>query len=119
MMRPAGNSTDIMNDEHRFFLSLCRRLPARLTDEQVGWLLNCAPQNIRILVRAGLLKPIGEPPENGEKLFAADEVLELITNRAWLARVTNAIHRGHKIKNLTRKKSRQNGSAVGNFSQAV
>lgn len=105
-----------MNDEQRCFLSLCHRTPARLSVEQVGWLLNCAPQNIRILVRAGLLKPIGDPPENAEKLFAADEVLELIKNRTWLAKITNALHRGHHLKNQTRKKFRQNGATAGNFS---
>jgi hypothetical protein len=92
-----------MSDEQRFFLSVFRQPPARLTVEQVGWVLNCAPQNIRILVCAGLLKPLGDPPENGEKVFHTDEILQLVKNKSWLARVTNAIHRGHRVKNETRK----------------
>ena len=92
-----------MCEEQRFFLSLCRQVPARLTVEQAAWLLNCTPNNISFLMRAGLLKPLGDPPENAEKLFAADEMLELIKNRNWLARVTNAIHKGHRMKNGTRK----------------
>ena len=97
-----------MNDEQRFFLSVFRQPPARLTVEQVGWVLNCASHNIRILVRAGLLKPLGDPPENGEKVFHTDEILELIKNKSWLARVTNAIHRAHHVKNETRKSVKQN-----------
>ena len=62
-----------MSDEQRFFLSVFRQPPARLTVEQVGWVLNCASHNIRILVRAGLLKPLGDPPENGEKVFHTDD----------------------------------------------
>ena len=96
-----------MCEEQRFFLSLCRQVPARLTVEQAAWLLNCTPDNISFLMRAGLLKPLGDPPENAEKLFAADEMLELIKNRNWLARVTNAIHRGHRMKNLTRKPAKR------------
>jgi hypothetical protein len=97
-----------MSDEQRFFLSVFRQPPARLTVEQVGWVLNCAPHNIRILVRAGLLKPLGDPPENGEKVFHTDEILELVKNKSWLARVTNAIHRGHRVKNETRNSVKQN-----------
>ena len=87
--------------------------------EQVGWILNCADQNIRILVRAGLLKPLGEPPENGEKLFAAEEILELVKNRTWLAKVTNAIHKGHFLKNQTRKNGRQNGIGPDDLSRVA
>jgi hypothetical protein len=110
---------NIMCDEQRFFLSLCRQLPARLSVEQVGWLLNCAPLNIRILVRAGLLKPLGNPPDNAEKLFAAEEVLEFIKNRAWLAKVTNAIHKGHFLKNQTRMNRKRRGNDPGDMSQAA
>jgi hypothetical protein len=110
---------NIMSDEQRFFLSLCRQLPARLSVEQVGWLLNCAPLNIRILVRAGLLKPLGAPPKSGEKLFAADEVLEFMKNRTWLAKVTNAIHKGHFMKNQTRKNGKRRGVNPADVSEAA
>ena len=108
-----------MSDEQRFFLSLCRQIPARLSMEQVACLLNCAPHNICILVRAGLLKPLGNPPPNGEKLFAADDVLELIKNRTWLAKITNAIHRGHFLKNQTRKNGKRNETEPGDLSSAA
>src|ERR1022692_3146003 len=98
-----------MCEEQRFFLSLCRQVPARLTVEQAAWLLNCTPDNISFLMRAGLLKPLGDPPQRAQKLFAADEMLELIKNRSWLVRVTNAIHKGHRMKNGTRKSAKRTG----------
>jgi hypothetical protein len=108
-----------MNEEQRFFLSLVSQIPARLTVEQVGWLLNCAPTHIRILVRAGLLKPLGDPPVNSEKFFNAEEIFGLTKDGKWLAKVTNAIHKGHTQKNLTRTTAKRNGIAPRGLSQAA
>jgi hypothetical protein len=63
------------------------------------------------------LKPLGDPPENAEKMFSRDEVLELIKNQNFLHRITNTIYKGHHDKNV-RRKSRlghapQNGNADG------
>jgi len=79
------------DDQHRFFM-IHGRLPAPVTAEQAGWLLNCLPHNIPVLVGARLLKPLGNPPANGYKYFATEEVLELSKDKAWLSRMTNAIH---------------------------
>lgn len=103
-----------MNQEEQIFFSIHRQLPVRLNVLQVACVLNCGSHCIRILVKARLLKPLGNPPENGEKMFSRDEILELANNKNWLERVTNAIHRGHHEKNETRKdrtkpRSRQNG----------
>ena len=68
-------------DQHRF-LALLGRLPARLTAEQTEWVLNCQPHDVPILVAARLLKPLGNPPPNSVKFFAALEVLELAKDRA-------------------------------------
>ena len=58
-----------MNNERRDLLSL-RNLPARLEVEEAGWYLGFAPPAIPILIRAGLLKPLGHPARNGPKYFA-------------------------------------------------
>jgi hypothetical protein len=42
-----------------------------------------------ILGAARLFKPLGNPPPNSVKCFAASELLEHIEDRTWLARVTN------------------------------
>jgi len=74
------------DDQHRF-LTLLGQLPARLTVEQAAWVLNCQPHDVPVLVAARLLKPLGNPPPNGIKFFAASEVLELTKDRAWLVKV--------------------------------
>jgi hypothetical protein len=77
-------------DQHRF-LSLLGRLPARLTAEQVAWVINCRPHDVPVLVAAHLLKSLGSAPPNSVKYFATVEVLELMQDRGWLAKVTNAV----------------------------
>ena len=50
-----------MKEEQHRFLSLLGQLPARLTAEQAGWVLNCQAHDIPALVTARLLKPLGNP----------------------------------------------------------
>jgi len=90
-------------DQHRF-LTLLGQLPARLTAEQTAWALNCQPHDVPILVAARLLKPLGNPPPNTVKFFAASEVLEQAKDRAWLARVTNALNQHWQHKNAAKRK---------------
>ena len=90
------------DDQHRF-LALLGRLPARLTVEQTAWVLNCQAHDMPILVAARLLKPLGNPPPNGIKFFAASDVLELVNNRSWLARMTNTINSHWRNQNARRK----------------
>jgi hypothetical protein len=89
-----------MRDDQLQFLRLSGQLPARLTADQAAWVLNCQPHDVPVLVLARLLKPLGNPQPNSVKYFAAAEVLELSKDRAWLAKVTNAIGQHWKQKNL-------------------
>src|SRR5438445_4958677 len=91
-------------DQHKF-LMVHGQLPARLTVEQVRWLLNCQLDDVRILVSARLLKPLGNPPPNGIKFFATVEINELSKDKAWLIRATQAVNLHWRNQNL-RKKSR-------------
>jgi hypothetical protein len=90
------------DDQHR--LSLLGRLPARLTAEEVAWVLNCQSHDIPVLVSARLLKPLGNAPQNSVKYFATVEVLHLMQDHAWLAKVTNTVAQHWQRKN--RRKSR-------------
>ena len=63
------------------------------------------------LVKWWHLKPLGNPPPNSIKFFAALEVLELVKDRNWLAKVTNAINQHWQRKNEA-KKSNQGDSHV-------
>ena len=82
---------------------LLGQLPARLTVEQVAWLLNCQVHDVPILVSARLLKPLGNPPQNGIKFFAAVEIVELSRDRNWLAKATNAVNLHWRNQNSRRK----------------
>jgi hypothetical protein len=69
--------------------------------------LNCQTHDVPILVGARLLKPLGNPQKNGTKFFATAELLELMKDRAWLDKVTNAINQhwqrnnAHKLSCVT------------------
>jgi hypothetical protein len=90
------------DDQHRF-LMIHGHLPARVDAEQAGWLLNCLPHNIPMLVAARLLKPLGNPPASGYKFFATAEILELSKDKVWLGRMSNALYRYWRIKNANKK----------------
>ena len=90
------------DDQHRF-LSLLGELPARLTVEQVAWVLNCQAHDVPILITARLLKPLGNPPANGVKFFGTAEILELTKDPKWLGRVTVAINHHWRNQNARRK----------------
>jgi hypothetical protein len=88
-----------MRDDQHQFLSLVGRLPARLTAEQVAWVINCQPHDVSVLVSARLLKPLGNAPPNSVKYFATAELLELMEDRNWLAKMTNTIIQHWQNKN--------------------
>ena len=84
---------------------LGKAIPAHLMAEQAAWGLNCQPHDVPTLVAARLLKLPGNPLPNGIKFFAASELLELVKDRAWLVKVTNAVNQ-HWHKQNARKKNR-------------
>lgn len=58
----------------------------------------CIGDDVPILVGARLLKPLGNPTQNGIKLFATSELLELVKDRAWLVKATNVLSNHWKKK---------------------
>src|SRR4051794_3995952 len=80
-----------MNEEQRKLLDL-PRTPARLSSEQVALLLNFATHDIPVLVRAKLLRPLGNPRKCSVKYFAAVDIIRLAQDAAWLGKATNAIY---------------------------
>ena len=93
-----------MNELQRTFFQQWNDPIARLTVDQTAWALNFQPHDIPILVRAGLLKPLGNPPQNGVKFFATREVLELSKDDKWLHRATAAIHQHWHTRNSRKAK---------------
>lgn len=90
------------DDEYRFLT--VRHLPFRLTGEEAAYLLRCQAHDIKTLVQARLLKPLGDPPKNGKKMFRTKDILELANDPKWLHKMTNAIHDFWHENNSGRKK---------------
>ena len=86
------------NSERHQFISVAG-LPGRLTAQEAAWVLGFSDHDIPVLVTYRLLKPLGNPPPNGVKYFAAVEIAELARDRQWLAKATNAIHQYWHTKN--------------------
>jgi hypothetical protein len=66
-------------------------LPGRLCTWMVAALLGLEEQHIPILVKARLLKPLGNPPPNSSKYFARDYILALGRDEKWLAKASDAL----------------------------
>jgi len=67
---------------------------------------------VPILVATRVLKPLGNPPPNGIKFFAASELLELVKDRTWLAKVTNALNQHWQKKNAAKRNGLINGNSL-------
>ena len=63
---------------------------------------------IPLLVRAGLLKPLGHPQRYCVKKFSRETLARNIADETWLDKVAAAIHRHWRIQNA-RKRARQAG----------
>jgi hypothetical protein len=87
-----------MQQEKQQFLNL-KTPPARLSAEEAAWFLGFSPHEIPILMSDGLLKPLGHPPINGQKWFAAAVLDELRRDTKWLARASDTIVEYWRLKN--------------------
>jgi len=99
-----------MKNECKDLLSLSI-LPARLNRTQAADYLGFEPDHITLLIKAGLLKPLGRPKPNSDKYFAAVKLAELREDEQWLSRATLFISQHWNDKNA-RKSREQNGEMV-------
>ena len=86
-----------MSEKSMLFLP---RLPARLDVNQAAEILGFLPHEISVLLKVGLLKPLGKPAPNGHKFFCAVEISTLSENREWLDKATRAVAKHWKDRNL-------------------
>jgi len=93
-----------MNNECKALLSLVN-LPARLSRTQAADYLGFEPDHITLLIKAGLLKPLGRPKPNSDKYFAAVKLAELRQDEQWLSRATSLISQHWNDKNARKSKS--------------
>ena len=68
-----------------------RRLPGRLDVTQAAALLGFLPHEIPVLVRAGLLKSLGNVAANAHKYFASVDIERVAHDPAWLDKATRAL----------------------------
>lgn len=101
MHRRPTDSPGVIKSAARELLNT-RRLPAMLTVAQTAVLLNRGEHDIPLLVRAGLLKPLGNPPPNAVKFFATVDVLELAGDRDSLHRICSVLTEHWRAKNRAR-----------------
>jgi hypothetical protein len=78
--------------------------------------LNCQPHDVPIHVAARPLKPLGDPPPNSVKFFAASELLEFVKDRTWLAKVSNTLNQHWQKKNAAKKNRPMDSSPNGHSS---
>lgn len=87
-----------MNYEREIFI--WRRLPARLTAEQVCLLLAITLAELSILLRKRFVVPLGDPPSpNCTKYFASAAILELMNNQKAIDRMSRVLYRERREKN--------------------
>ncbi len=84
-----------------------RRLPAMLDPGQTAALIGYAEHDIPVLVSAGLLKPLGNPPANSVKHFATVQVMELAGEIALLSEMRNVVYERWRIKNANKTAARR------------
>lgn len=82
-----------------------RRLPAMLNAQQAAIILGVVEHDIPVLIRAGLLKPLGNPPANAVKYFAGIQILELAGEPARLGKMRDALYRYWQNKNAAKNQS--------------
>jgi hypothetical protein len=80
-----------------------------MTKEKVAEALDIAVHNIPVLVRAKLLKPLGNPQRYCVKKFSRDQLARHLADEAWLDKAAEAIHRHWRKKNA-RKRAKQVGN---------
>ena len=102
-----------MNNERKDLLNLAM-LPARLNMEEAAYLLGFKPHDIPLLVKAGLLKPLGRPVPNGDKYFATVTLSELRQDVQWLSKCTALVSRHWQEKNARKGNGTHSGHSQSN-----
>lgn len=90
-----------------------RRLPAMLNAAQTAVMLGLGEHDIPVLIAAGLLNPLGDPPSNAVKYFGTVTVLEMAGDGAVLNDIRSTVYRYWRHKNSAKAKPRRYRSGHG------
>ena len=94
-----------MNPERKEILNLVS-LPGRLNASETAFRLGFEPEHIPILVSAGQLKPLGNPPPGAVKFFLTVEIEQKKGDARWLNKATELVRLKIKDKNERAAKNR-------------
>ena len=100
---------ELISQRAATFLNL-RRLPASLDVEQTAVLLGVHRDSIRLLIEEGLLEPLGNPPQNGVKMFLSADVLERASDRKWMHRAHKTVREYQHDKNAAQRQKQSRRS---------
>lgn len=75
----------------------------RIDAAEAAKLLGFAKHDIPILIRAGMLVPLGKPAKSAPKYFATAQILGLVKNRGFLDAATKAVQDYWRAKNFRKK----------------
>ena len=100
-----------MNPERKEILNLIS-LPGRMNAAEAAWRLGFEPDHIPILVTAGQLKPLGNPPPGAVKFFLTTEIEQKKGDARWMNKATVIIRLKVKDKNERAAKSRTRKGSV-------
>jgi len=81
------------------------RVQARLDAQQAAWILGFSEHDIPVLIRCGLLKPLGDAlARSARNYFAAVDIARLGESPEWLHDATQAVSQNWQTKNASRTK---------------
>src|SRR5208282_3408894 len=100
-----------MNNECKELLNLAP-LSARLNRTQAANYLGFEPDHITLLIKAGLIKPLGRPKPNSDKYFAAVKLSSLRQDETWLSRATQYICQHWNDKNSGKFRNSNRASLI-------
>jgi len=100
-----------MNPERKEFLNLLSP-PGRINTTETAWKLGFETDHIAILVSAGLLKPLGNPPPGSMKFFLTAEIEQKKNDLKWMNKATELIRLKVKDKNERAARNRARNGGV-------
>jgi hypothetical protein len=101
-----------MNPDSPFKSQSLEEYGAFMTKEKVAKVLDIGTHNIPVLMRVGLLKPLGHPQKYCVKKFSRNELAHNLADKTWLEKAAAALHRHWRNKNARKRaKLARNGLA--------
>ena len=100
------SSINIWADRYMNYLfnSLINKYPARVNNDQASKILGFNPDEIRILVTYGHLKPIAKPKQNSHKYFTLVDLCEKAIDPEWITKSTGTVYKHWNTKNSNKLK---------------